>query len=60
MMANYKSSDAAAPVDLSHHYSHTLNNRHPSTVKNFYKYFGIPGIGNLAGGNLPIVYACPS
>jgi len=38
------------PVDLSHHYSNTTKNRNASAVKDFYKYFGIPGIGNLAGG----------
>ena len=39
-----------APIDLSHRYSNTTKNRYPSDVKRFYKYFSIPGIGNLAGG----------
>ena len=38
------------PVDISHHFSITAKNRKPSRVKDFYKYFSIPGIGNLAGG----------
>ena len=38
------------PVDLSHFYSKTTTNRTTSDVKDFYKYFSIPGIGNLAGG----------
>ena len=39
-----------APVDLSHHYSRVTKNRTASSIKDFYKYFAIPGIGNLAGG----------
>lgn len=43
------------PVDLSHFYSYTASNRKPSSVKEFYKYFLIPGIANFAGGTtLPI------
>ncbi|KAI4281702.1 MAG: hypothetical protein L6R38_003484 [Xanthoria sp. 2 TBL-2021] len=38
------------PLDLSHHYSRVTKNRGSSAVKDFYKYFGIPNIGNLAGG----------
>lgn len=38
------------PLDLSHHLSHTTKNRAASKVKKFYKYFKIPGIGQLAGG----------
>ena len=38
------------PIDLSHHYSKTTKNRNASSVKDFYKYFSIPNIGNLAGG----------
>jgi site-specific recombinase XerD len=41
------------PIDLSHHYSKTTKNRNASSVKDFYKYFRIPNIGNLAGGELP-------
>lgn len=40
----------APPIDLSHHYSRTTKNRNASAVKDFYKYFRIPNIGNLAGG----------
>lgn len=39
-----------SPVDLSHHYSTATSNRTGSLVKDFYKYFSIPGIQNLAGG----------
>ena len=38
------------PVDLSHHLSRTTRNRNASSIKRFYKYFAIPGIGQLAGG----------
>lgn len=38
------------PLDLSHHLSYTTKNRQASSVKQFYKYFQIPGIHNLAGG----------
>lgn len=38
------------PIDLSHLYSKVTSNRKTSNVKDFYKYFMIPGIGNLAGG----------
>ncbi|CAF9915265.1 hypothetical protein IMSHALPRED_002388 [Imshaugia aleurites] len=38
------------PIDLSHLYSKVTTNRTTSRVKDFYKYFAIPGIGNLAGG----------
>lgn len=39
-----------APKDLSYHYSRVTRNRNASKMKQFYKYFSIPGIGNLAGG----------
>lgn len=42
------------PLDLSHHLSPTTRNREASSVKDFYKYFLIPGIGNLAGGTTPL------
>ena len=45
-----KSDMRPEPVDLSHHYSKTTKNRIRSNIKDFYKYFSIPGIGNLAGG----------
>ncbi|KAI9727208.1 MAG: hypothetical protein M1834_008468 [Cirrosporium novae-zelandiae] len=38
------------PLDLSHHFSDVTKNRDASSTKKFYKYFSIPGIGNLAGG----------
>ncbi|KAF2754660.1 aromatic amino acid aminotransferas-like protein [Pseudovirgaria hyperparasitica] len=38
------------PVDLSHHLSEVTKSRKPSDIKAFYKYFLIPGIGQLAGG----------
>jgi hypothetical protein len=38
------------PLDLSHHVSRVTKHRNASSVKNFYKYFSIPGIQNLAGG----------
>lgn len=38
------------PLDLSHYYSRVTKARQESNVKAFYKYFTIPGIGNLAGG----------
>ncbi|KAI0157536.1 pyridoxal phosphate-dependent transferase [Xylariaceae sp. FL1272] len=39
-----------APKDMSHHYSDLSKARKPSKMKAFYKYFQIPGIGQLAGG----------
>lgn len=39
-----------APKDLSYHYSRVTKNRAASKMKQFYQYFFIPGIGNLAGG----------
>ena len=39
-----------SPLDLSHHFSKITKNRKLSSIKDFYKYFSIPGIGNLAGG----------
>ena len=38
------------PMDLSHHFSRVTTKRNASQVKRFYKYFSIPGIQNLAGG----------
>lgn len=46
------------PKDLSHHWSKTAKNRQASSIKQFYKYFTIPGIGQLAGG-LPNNYYFP-
>ena len=38
------------PIDLSHHLTRTTLNREASSVKQFYKFFAIPGIAQLAGG----------
>ncbi|KAF1813593.1 aromatic amino acid aminotransferas-like protein [Eremomyces bilateralis CBS 781.70] len=38
------------PKDLTHHLSRTTKNRKSSNIKKFYKFFEIPGIGQLAGG----------
>jgi len=46
------------PKDLSHHLSRATKNREASSIKQFYKYFAIPGIGQLAGG-LPNNYYFP-
>jgi len=53
MMVDYTSIERfelSPPLDLSHHYSEVTKQRVASKVKQFYKYFAIPGIGNLAGG----------
>ena len=46
------------PKDLSHHISRNARSREQSSIKKFYKYFLIPGIGQLAGG-LPNKYYFP-
>ncbi|KAJ6438555.1 aromatic amino acid aminotransferase [Purpureocillium lavendulum] len=38
------------PLDLSHHLSKVTKNRTPSSIKNYYRFFKISGIGNLASG----------
>ncbi|KAG9255362.1 aromatic amino acid aminotransferase 1 [Emericellopsis atlantica] len=48
----------APPRDLSHHFTRATKNRQASAIKMFYKFFQIPGIGNLAGG-LPNVSLFP-
>ncbi|RDW82994.1 PLP-dependent transferase-3 [Coleophoma crateriformis] len=48
--ATPSSSGPQPPKDLSHLYSRVTKQRVQSKVKDFYKYFAIPGIGNLAGG----------
>ena len=50
MGASAKTDSRPEPIDLSHLYSKVTSNRTTSNVKDFYKYFTIPGIGNLAGG----------
>lgn len=51
-MANYTSDPESfpQPIDLSHHLSRSTKAREQSSVKKFYKYFSIPGIAQLAGG----------
>jgi DNA-binding transcriptional MocR family regulator len=48
--ASMSGSSSAPPRDLSHHLSRVTRARQASSVKQFYKYFVIPGIGQLAGG----------
>ena len=38
------------PLDLSHHFSRVTTARDANSLKQLYKYMGIPGIGNVAGG----------
>ncbi|TDZ19598.1 Aromatic amino acid aminotransferase [Colletotrichum orbiculare MAFF 240422] len=38
------------PRNLSHHFSEVTKRREASKMKDYYKYFQIPGVGNLAGG----------
>jgi len=38
------------PADLSHYFSEVVKRRLPSKIKAYYKFFQIPGIKNLAGG----------
>lgn len=40
------------PLDLSNHFSHVTKKREASSVKGLYRYFQIPGIHNLAGGEM--------
>ncbi|KAF4838191.1 Aromatic amino acid aminotransferase [Colletotrichum tropicale] len=42
--------DKKPPLNLEHHYSDVTKAREPSKMKEYYKYFQIPGIGQLAGG----------
>ncbi|KAK2759685.1 aromatic amino acid aminotransferase [Colletotrichum kahawae] len=42
--------DKKPPLNLGHHYSDVTKAREPSKMKEYYKYFQIPGIGQLAGG----------
>lgn len=49
-MAGPSDNDKPSPKDFSHYYSFTTAARFPSAMKQYYKYFQIPGIGNLAGG----------
>ncbi|KAK5988274.1 Aromatic amino acid aminotransferase C56E4.03 [Cladobotryum mycophilum] len=38
------------PLDLSHHFSRVTLARKPSDTKQFYRYFDVPGVGNLSAG----------
>lgn len=38
------------PKDMSHHFSDVSLARAPNKMKEYYKFFLIPGIGQLAGG----------
>ncbi|KAJ6782236.1 hypothetical protein PWT90_09225 [Aphanocladium album] len=38
------------PQDLGHHFSEVTKRRTPSSIKEFYRFFAIPNIGNLGGG----------
>ena len=49
-LTNMSSDGPKPPLDLSHHFSRVTKARQESKIKEFYKYFFIPGIGNLAGG----------
>jgi hypothetical protein len=51
-VTNMSSDGPKPPLDLSHHFSRVTKARQESKIKEFYKYFLIPGIGNLAGGKL--------
>jgi DNA-binding transcriptional MocR family regulator len=57
-MEEPQNASRAGPKDLSHHLSRNAKLREPSSIKRFYKYFTIPGIGQLAGG-LPNNYYFP-
>lgn len=46
------------PLDLSYHFSRQTVARKESSIKRFYQYFQIPGIGNLAGGEFNSIYSC--
>ncbi|KAL2889331.1 aromatic amino acid aminotransferase [Ceratocystis lukuohia] len=50
--------DLVPPRDLSHLFSEVTTNRQPSQIKAYYKFFQIPGIGNIAAG-LPHVSLFP-
>ncbi|KAK5166503.1 uncharacterized protein LTR77_008046 [Saxophila tyrrhenica] len=50
MTPSMSSDKPAPPKDLSNHFSRSAKARTASSIKQFYKYFQIPGIGQLAGG----------
>ncbi|KAL9060924.1 MAG: hypothetical protein Q9162_000368 [Coniocarpon cinnabarinum] len=49
-MSSSQSQPLSPPKDLWHLLSKETQNRQASNIKQFYKYFSIPGIGQLAGG----------
>lgn len=49
-MASTTKPKRSPPLDLSHHFSAVTRARLPSEIKQYYRFFQIPGIGNLAGG----------
>jgi hypothetical protein len=49
-VTNIPSDGPKPPLDFSYHFSRVTKARQESKIKEFYKYFMIPGIGNLAGG----------
>jgi hypothetical protein len=60
-MAPYTSDPGSfpEPIDLTHHLSRSTRARQASSVKQFYKYFSIPGIAQLAGGMRSRTYVVP-
>lgn len=48
--SSFASDSRPPPKDLSHLLSRNAKSREASSIKQFYKYFAIPGIGQLAGG----------
>lgn len=42
--------DLPDPIDLTHHLTRATLARKASKIKDFYKFFAIPGIAQLAGG----------
>lgn len=47
--------ELSPPIDLTYKFSRVSQQRKPSSIKAFYKYFSIPGIANLAGGLYSVV-----
>jgi len=49
-VAGQSGDELKPPLDFSYHFSRVTKARKESSIKQFYKYFTIPGIANLAGG----------
>lgn len=49
-MASMAIPNQRAPADLSHHFNTMSRKRVLNKMKSLYKYFGAPGMTNLAGG----------